>query len=162
MSQDPFNARDTFDTGSGNAYYYSLKKLEEDGLVPALKRLPFSIKILLEGALRGFDGISIREDDIRALAAYNPSAPDQTEIPYQPGRVLLQDFTGVPAVVDLAALRSAMARNGGDPNEINPRVPVNLVIDHSVQVDAFGIAQAFQINADIEYERNRERYEFLR
>lgn len=110
MAQDPFNTRETFDTGSGNAYYYSLKKLESDGLVPSLAKLPVSIKILLEGALRGFDGVSIREDDIRALAGYNPANPEQTEVPYQPGRVLLQDFTGVPAVVDLAALRSAMAR----------------------------------------------------
>ena len=162
MAQDPFNTRDTFDTGSGNAYYYSLNRMDADGLVPSLARLPFSIKILLEGALRGFDGVLIREDDIRALAAYDPANPAQTEIPFQPGRVLLQDFTGVPAVVDLAALRSAMARNGGDPNEINPRVPVDLVIDHSVQVDSFALPQAFQINADIEYQRNRERYEFLR
>ncbi len=162
MANDPFNTRDTFETGSGNAYYYNLQKLEDDGLVGELSRLPFSIKILLEGVLRGFDGVSIREADIRALAAYDPANPAQTEIPYQPGRVLLQDFTGVPAVVDLAALRSAMARNGGDPDEINPRVPVNLVIDHSVQVDSFGMAEAFEINADREYERNQERYEFLR
>ncbi|NNF58103.1 MAG: aconitate hydratase AcnA [Rhodothermaceae bacterium] len=162
MAQDPFGARDTFDTGSGNAYYYSLQKLADDGLVPDLSRLPVSIKILLEGALRTLDGVGVREEDVRALATYEPANPAQTEVPFTPGRVLLQDFTGVPAVVDLAALRSAMARNGADANEINPRVPVNLVIDHSVQVDAFALPQAFQINADIEYQRNQERYEFLR
>ncbi len=160
MNNDPFGARDTFDTGHGSAYYYRLDAVRD--LSPHFDRLPFSIKILLEGALRGLDGRLITEDDVRTLAGYDPAAPAQTEIPYNPGRVLLQDFTGVPAVVDLAALRSAMARQGGDPEAINPRVPVNLVIDHSVQVDAFALPQAFQINADIEYKRNRERYEFLR
>ena len=160
MNNDPFGARDTFDTGSGSAYLYRLDAVE--GISPHFDRLPFSIKILLEGALRGLDGRLITEDDVRTLANYDPAAPEQTEIPYNPGRVLLQDFTGVPAVVDLAALRSAMARQGGDPEAINPRVPVNLVIDHSVQVDAFALPTAFQINAEIEYQRNRERYEFLR
>jgi aconitate hydratase len=158
-SRDPFGARDTFDTGHGPAYLYRLSAVEDLG---ALDRLPLSIKILLEGALRGLNGTTIREEDVRNLAAYDPASPTQVEIPYNPGRVLLQDFTGVPAVVDLAALRSAMARQGGDPNEINPRVPVDLVIDHSVQVDSFALPQAFQINAQIEFERNRERYEFLR
>ncbi|MDX1418555.1 MAG: aconitate hydratase AcnA [Rubricoccaceae bacterium] len=162
MAQDPFGARDTLDTPDGSAYLYRLDRLEADGLVPSLDRLPFSIKILLEGALRGIDGVAVREQDVEALAGYDPAAPAQTEVPYQPGRVLLQDFTGVPAVVDLAALRSAMARNGADPSEINPRVPVNLVIDHSVQVDAFAFPEAYQINADREFERNQERYEFLR
>ncbi len=161
MTNDPFGARDTFDTGHGSAYYYRLGRMEELGH-GALDRLPFSIKILLEGALRGLDGRLITEKDVETLATYDPAAPEQTEIPYNPGRVLLQDFTGVPAVVDLAALRSAMARQGGDPEAINPRVPVNLVIDHSVQVDAFALPQAFKINAEIEFERNRERYEFLR
>ncbi len=161
MKKDPFGARDTFDTGNGSAYYYRLGRMEELGH-GAIDRLPFSIKILLEGALRGLDGRLITEKDVETLAKYDPSAPEQTEIPYNPGRVLLQDFTGVPAVVDLAALRSAMARQGGDPEEINPRVPVDLVIDHSVQVDSFALPQAFQINAQIEFQRNRERYEFLR
>ena len=161
MKKDPFGARDTFDTGNGSAYYYRLGRMEELGH-GSLDRLPFSIKVLLEGALRGLDGRLITEDDVKTLATYDPASPAQTEIPYNPGRVLLQDFTGVPAVVDLAALRSAMARQGGDPEAINPRVPVDLVIDHSVQVDAFALPQAFQINADREYERNRERYEFLR
>ncbi|MEL7361123.1 MAG: aconitate hydratase, partial [Bacteroidota bacterium] len=106
---DAFGARDTFDTGSGTAYYYRLNALKEQGY--DIDRLPFSIKVLLEGALRGLDGRLINEDDVRNLASYDPAAPAQVEIPYQPGRVLLQDFTGVPAVVDLAALRSAMARN---------------------------------------------------
>ena len=160
MAQDPFSARDLLDTGAGSAYYYRLDALKEQGY--DVDRLPFSIKVLLEGALRGIDGRLITEDDVRTLASYDPAAPAQVEIPYQPGRVLLQDFTGVPAVVDLAALRSAMAKNGADPAEINPRVPVDLVIDHSVQVDSFALPQAFQINAQIEFERNQERYEFLR
>jgi len=158
-SSDPFGARDTFDTGHGPAYLYRLSAVSDLG---DLDRLPLSIKVLLEGALRGFNGVTIREQDVENLASYDPSAPAGVEIPYNPGRVLLQDFTGVPAVVDLAALRSAMAGQGGDPNEINPRVPVDLVIDHSVQVDSFALPQAFQINAQIEFERNRERYEFLR
>ncbi|MDX1531675.1 MAG: aconitate hydratase AcnA, partial [Rhodothermales bacterium] len=160
MQQNPFGARDTFDTGHGSGYLYRLSAAEQLGA--QLDRLPFSIKILLEGVLRGFDGRLITEQDVKALATYDPASPAQTEVPYNPGRVLLQDFTGVPAVVDLAALRSAMARQGGDPEAINPRVPVDLVIDHSVQVDAFALPQAFQINAQIEFERNKERYEFLR
>ena len=162
MPSDPFGARDTFDTGAGSAYLYRLSQLEADGLVSSLDRLPFSIKVLLEGTLRTLDGVGVREEDVRALAGYDPASPARTEVPFTPGRVLLQDFTGVPAVVDLAALRSAMARNGADPAEINPRVPVNLVIDHSVQVDAFAFPGAYQINAEREFERNRERYEFLR
>src|SRR6056297_1166586 len=161
MNKDPFGARDTFETGNGPAYYYRLGRMEELGH-GSIDRLPFSIKVLLEGAMRGLDGQLITEKDVETLATYDPASPAQTEIPYNPGRVLLQDFTGVPAVVDLAALRSAMARQGGDPEEINPRVPVNLVIDHSVQVDAFALPDAFKINAEIEFERNRERYEFLR
>jgi aconitate hydratase len=162
MTPDRFGARDLFETGSGPAYLHRLGKLEADGLVPSLDRLPFSIKVLLEGALRGLDGVAIREQDVEALARYEPAHPAQVEVPFAPGRVLLQDFTGVPAVVDLAALRSAMARNGADPAEINPRVKVDLVIDHSVQVDAFAFPEAYQVNADREFERNRERYEFLR
>ena len=161
MALDSFGARDTFDTGSGSATLYRLDRLEQRGF-SGLDRLPFSIKVLLEAALRTNDGTLVFDEDVEKLAAYNPAAPAEVEIPFIPARVLLQDFTGVPAVVDLAALRSAMDRLGGDPQEINPRVPVHLVIDHSVQVDAFGMADAFRINADIEFERNRERYEFLR
>ena len=116
----------------------------------------------MENVLREAGDGPVTADDVRTIAAYDPASPAEVEIPFTPARVLLQDFTGVPAVVDLAALRSAMARVGGDPEAINPRVPVDLVIDHSVQVDSFALPQAFQINADIEFQRNAERYEFLR
>jgi aconitate hydratase len=157
---DPLNARDTFDTGSGSAYLYRLDRLAEEGY--DLQRLPVSIRVLLEGLLRNCDGVSVKEEDIRRLAGYDPSGPAEEEIPFMPSRVLLQDFTGVPAVVDLAALRSAMDRLDGDPNMINPQVPVHLIIDHSVQVDHYGIPQALQLNSEIEFKRNKERYEFLR
>lgn len=157
---DPFGARDTFDTGSGSAYLYRLDVLKERGF--DIDRLPYSIKVLLEAALRNCDGHLVTEADVEKLASYDPKNPAKVEIPWMPARVLLQDFTGVPAVVDLAAMRSAMARLGGDPQEINPRVPVDLVIDHSVQVDAFGSPDALRLNAEIEFKRNRERYEFLR
>ncbi len=149
-----------FDTGSGKAHLYSLKKLEEMGY-EKVSRLPFTIKILLEAALREFDGFAITEEDIKRLANYDAKNP-QGEIPFKPSRVVLQDFTGVPAVVDLAALRAAMERMGGDPESINPQVPVDLVIDHSVQVDMFGQDYAFMFNVEKEMERNRERYEFLK
>src|SRR5690625_1324384 len=125
-----------FDTGSGKAHLYSLGKLEELGY-GEISRLPFTIKILLEAVLREYDGYAITEEDIRRLAGYDAKNPSG-EIPFKPSRVVLQDFTGVPAVVDLAALRSAMSRMGGDPQAINPQVPVDLVIDHSAQVDMFG------------------------
>jgi len=159
--KDLFGARDTFDTGSGSGYIYRLSALKEQGF-DGIDRLPFSMKVLLECALRNCDDFLVSKDDVRKLASYDPKNPEKVEIPFLPARVLLQDFTGVPAVVDLAAMRSAMARLGGDPDTINPRVPVDLVIDHSVQVDAFGMAEALQINADKEFHRNRERYEFLR
>jgi aconitate hydratase len=158
--RDYFGAKVTFDTGSGSAYIYRLDRLAKS--FPGIHRLPFSIKVLLEAALRECDGFLVTKEDVERLASYNPKAPAQEEIPFMPARVLLQDFTGVPAVVDLAAMRSAMARLGGDPNEINPGVPVHLVIDHSVQVDAYGGKNALQINAGFEFERNAERYEFLR
>lgn len=150
----------TFLTGSGTFHYYSLKALEEMGY-GAVSRLPFSIKILLEAALRECDGYSVTEEDVKLLAGYKASGPEG-EIPFKPSRVVLQDFTGVPAVVDLAALRSAMQIMGGNPQSINPRVPVDLVIDHSVQVDMFGQDYAFMFNVEREMERNRERYEFLK
>lgn len=149
-----------FDTGGGKASMFSLQKLEELGY-GKISKLPFTIRILLEAVLREYDGYSITEDDIKKLAAYNAKSP-QGEIPFKPSRVVLQDFTGVPAVVDLAALRSAMERMGGDPESINPQVPVDLVIDHSVQVDEFGQEFAFMHNVEREFERNRERYEFLK
>ncbi len=160
MSKNLLGARAKFDTGNGQAYIYRLDKLERDGY--SIGRLPFSIKILLENVLREVDGYVVTEDSVKKLATWDPKAPVAEEIPFKPARVILQDFTGVPAVVDLAAMRSAMARMGGDPQKINPVVPVNLVIDHSVQVDYFGQAIALERNAEIEFERNRERYEFLR
>ncbi len=160
-TKNPFGARSKFETGRGPAYLYRLDKLEKDGL-GYISRLPFSIKVLLEAVLREVDGYVITEADVYKLARWQAATPVAEEIPFKPARVILQDFTGVPAVVDLAAMRSAMARMGGDPQKINPVVPVNLVIDHSVQVDVFGQAIALERNAEIEFERNRERYEFLR
>ncbi|MFK7847471.1 MAG: aconitate hydratase AcnA [Rhodothermales bacterium] len=159
--RDYFGAKSTFDTGSGSAYYYDLNQLVKQGF-SGIEKLPFSIKVLLESVLRECDGFLVTKEDVERLANYNPKAPAKEEIPFKPARVLLQDFTGVPAVVDLAAMRSAMARLGGDPNEINPGVPVHLIIDHSVQVDAFGMQDALRINAEKEFTRNHERYEFLR
>ncbi len=146
---------------NGNVHYYSIDALEKMGF-GSTKRLPFSYKVLLEAVLRECDGYVVSENDIRSLMDYDPTQASDKEIPFKPARVVLQDFTGVPAVVDLAALRSAMQRMGGDPNRINPTVPVDLVIDHSVQVDMFGQEYAFMMNAKIEFERNHERYEFLR
>jgi aconitate hydratase len=140
---------------------FLLDQLERAGL-PSLARLPFSIKILIEAALRNCDGRITTEGDIEALARWNAKKPGQKEVPFLPARVILQDFTGVPAVVDLAAMRGTVERLGGDPARINPAVPVDLVIDHSVQVDVFGTPLALKRNAEIEFERNRERYEFLR
>ena len=149
-----------FNTGSGEVHLYSLKKLEELGY-GNISKLPFTIKILLEAVLREFDGYAITENDIKLLANYNAKSPEG-EIPFKPSRVVLQDFTGVPAVVDLAALRSAMKRMGGNPTSINPQVPVDLVIDHSVQVDMFGRDAALMFNVEKEMERNNERYQFLK
>ena len=161
MSFDPFGVRSQFDTGSGQATLYSLQKLEEAGL-GNISRLPFSIRVLLEAVLRNCDGFTVTEEDVKNLAAWNAEAPAKQEVPFKPYRVVLQDFTGVPAVVDLAAMRSAMERIGGDPEKINPLIPVDLVIDHSVQVDHFGSDQALPQNVEIEFKRNQERYEFLR
>ncbi|MFK8112910.1 MAG: aconitate hydratase AcnA [Rubripirellula sp.] len=161
MTFDPFGARDQFDTGHGTATIYRLSKLEEAGL-GEISKLPFSIRMLLEAVLRNCDGFSVTEQDVKNLAAWNAAAPAKQEVPFKPYRVVLQDFTGVPAVVDLAAMRSAMKRIGGDPEKINPLIPVDLVIDHSVQVDFFGSDGALVQNVDMEFKRNRERYEFLR
>jgi aconitate hydratase len=158
--QDNFGARGTFDTGQGEAAIYRLQKLIDDG-IGHVEKLPFSIKIMLENALRNLDGLAVSDEDVHNLANWDPTQPMDVEVPYIPARVILQDFTGVPAIVDLAALRSAMARMGGDPQKINPVCPVDLVIDHSVQVDAFANPEALQINAQYEFKRNRERYEFL-
>lgn len=160
LNKDFLSTKTEFDTGSGKANLYSLKKLEELGY-GSISKLPITIRILLEAVLREYDGYVVQDGDIERLANYNAENPDG-EIPYKPSRVVLQDFTGVPAVVDLAALRSAMDRMKGDPQKINPQVPVDLVIDHSVQVDQFGQEYAFMHNVEKEMERNRERYEFLK
>ncbi|MBN2469887.1 MAG: aconitate hydratase AcnA [Anaerolineae bacterium] len=160
MAKNTFNARAALATSGAEVTYYRLSKLQEDGIA-AIDRLPFSIKILLESLLRNEDGHVIRREDIEALARWDGATENPHELPFSPTRVVLQDFTGVPALVDLAALRSAVARMGGDPSRINPLVPVDLVVDHSVQVDSFGSFDALRINAEMEFERNRERYEFL-
>jgi aconitate hydratase len=158
---NPFGARDTFSTGTGQAGLYRLSRLEQQGL-GSISQLPFSIRVLLEAVLRNCDGFAVTEQDVRNLASWEASSPALQEIPFKPARVVLQDFTGVPAVVDLAAMRAAMKRLGGDPSKINPLIPVDLVIDHSVQVDRFGSLDALSFNVDVEFQRNRERYEFLR
>jgi aconitate hydratase len=158
---DPFGARATLETARGPVTIYRLARLEEEG-VGDLSHFPFSIKILLEAALRQMDGFEVTEEHVTTLANWRSKQEKSHEIPFKPARVIMQDFTGVPAVVDLAALRSAMARLGGDPAAINPHIPVDLVIDHSVQVDRFGSLFALLYNAEREFERNRERYEFLR
>jgi aconitate hydratase len=141
--------------------YYSLRGLEAAGL-GAIARLPVSLRILLESVLRNVDGHRIRDEDVEAVARWQPRATRTEEVPFVVGRVLLQDFTGVPLVVDLAAMRSAVARRNGDVERVQPRVPVDLVIDHSVQVDYSGTAAALHLNMEMEARRNRERYEFLK
>ncbi len=158
---DPFRATSTLDTGLGPVTVYRLDRLSELGLGD-INRLPYSIKVLLEAVLRNVDGFAVTEEHVKAVAAYNAQEPGDGEIPFLPGRVVLQDFTGVPAVVDLAALRSAMSRLGGDTSKVNPLVPCDLVIDHSVQVDHFGTEAALAQNAQLEFERNGERYAFLK
>ncbi len=157
MKVDSFGTRGTFDTGSGQAVIYRLNALRDQG-IGHIDRLPFSIKILLENALRNLDNYEVMAEAVTALANWNAPAPGETEIPFKPARVILQDFTGIAVAVDLAALRSAMARQNADPSRINPNIPVDLVIDHSVQVDAFGSSDAILINGEREFERNRERY----
>jgi aconitate hydratase len=158
-SSDSFSARSTLEVGGRDYEVFRLDALPEKFDVG---RLPYSIKVLLENVLRLEDGVSVTSAAIEAIAGWDAEAEPSTEIPFQPARVLMQDFTGVPAVVDLAAMRDAMAEIGGDPEAINPLVDVDLVIDHSVQVDAFGNARAFAVNAEREFERNRERYSFLK
>ena len=160
-SQDPFGAAKMIETALGRLKVYDLNALEESG-VGHVDRLPYSIKVLLEAVLRNLDGFAITEEHVEALANYNAKNVGEQEVPFKPGRVVLQDFTGVPAVVDLAALRSAMQRLGGDVQKVNPLVPCDLVIDHSVQVDNFGSHDALDLNAAVEFDRNRERYEFLK
>ncbi len=161
QSLDSFKSRKTLEVGKSEYVYFSLKEAEKNGL-PGISELPFSLKVLLENLLRFEDGRTVTADDIRAVAAWMVDRRSDREIAFRPARVLMQDFTGVPAVVDLAAMRDAMAALGGDPQKINPLVPVDLVIDHSVVVDFFGSASAFTKNVDREYEQNQERYRFLK
>ncbi len=156
-----FGARDTFQTGGDDVGIFRLSVLQEQG-IGQIDRLPYSIRVLLESVLRNCDGRTVTEEDVHSLATWNAKDPAKVEIPFKPARVVLQDFTGVPAVVDLAAMRSAMSRLGGNPKKINPLIPVDLVIDHSVQVDKFGSRSALELNVELEFKRNRERYEFLR
>ncbi|MCX7609892.1 MAG: aconitate hydratase AcnA [Anaerolineales bacterium] len=157
---DPFNARDLLHVNGKSYLIYRLAALEKAGLTE-LRHLPYSIRILLEAALRQCNGREITEQDVRNIATWTPQGA-RMGIPFLPGRVVMQDFTGVPAVVDLAAMRAAVARLGGDPKKINPLVPVDLVIDHSVQVDFFATPDALHRNTELEFQRNRERYEFLK
>ena len=161
VSKDSFSSRATLRVGSESFEIYRLEALAKAG-VGNVARLPFSLKVLLENLLRHEDGRFVHADDIRALASWEPSSTAQKEVSFMPARVLLQDFTGVPAVVDLAAMRDAIRKLGGDAKKINPLLPAELVIDHSVQVDKFGTPDAFAFNADIEMKRNIERYAFLR
>jgi aconitate hydratase len=158
-SSDSFGARSTLAVSGRDYEIYRLEALQERFDVA---RLPYSVKVLLENVLRLEDGVSVSAADVEAIAGWDAAAEPSVEIPFQPARVLMQDFTGVPAVVDLAAMRDAMEEIGGDPAAINPLVDVDLVIDHSVQVDAFGSAGAFAVNAEHDFERNRERYSFLK
>ena len=162
MRPDIFGARATLATAHGSHTIYRLDALAKAGLASGFERLPFSIRVLLEAVLRNVDGELVTEDDVKNLAAWNAPAPKDVELPFMPARVILQDFTGVPAVVDLASMRGAVKRLGGDPKRINPLVPVDLVVDHSVQVDAFASPEALATNAELEFQRNSERYEFLR
>src|SRR6476469_4464044 len=159
MSQNSFDARATLPVGDRSLDIYRLAALQSKFDVA---RLPFSLKVLLENLLRTEGNGSVEAADIEALASWDAGAEPSQEIAFTPARVVMQDFTGVPAVVDLAAMRDAMAALGGDPAKINPLVPAELVIDHSVQVDVFGTADAFRRNAEREFERNEERYAFLR
>jgi aconitate hydratase len=157
---DVFNARTSFELEGKRYHFYRLAALEEAGLAK-ISRLPYSVKVLLESVLRQLDGRVITKEHVENLSKWGSEEVKDAEVPFKPSRVILQDFTGVPAVVDLASLRKAMADIGGDPDKINPEIPVDLVIDHSVQVDQYGTADALKANMDFEFERNAERYQFL-
>ncbi|MCT2536389.1 aconitate hydratase AcnA [Aquibacillus koreensis] len=158
VANDAFNAKKQFELNGKKYNYYDLKALEDAGLGD-ISRLPFSIRVLLESLVRQHDGHVIKDDHVKSLAKWGKT--DASDVPFKPSRVILQDFTGVPAVVDLASLRKAMVDMGGEPDKINPEVPVDLVIDHSVQVDRYGTSDALNANMELEFERNMERYEFL-
>src|SRR5580765_7371884 len=159
---DEFKTLKTFGAGKGReGLLFSLPALEEQQ-ISKISRLPVSIRIVLESVLRNCDGKKVRRKDVEALAKWNAKSPANAEIPFVVARIVLQDFTGVPLIVDLAAMRSAVQRLGSDPKIIEPLVPVDLVVDHSVQVDFFGSPRAFELNLDMEFKRNRERYQFLK
>src|SRR3954463_13800388 len=158
--QDSLKTRSTLEAGGKTYAYYSLPKAAD--ALGDISRLPFSMKVLLENLLRFEDGKTVTRDDLQAMVDWQKERRIAREIQYRPARVLMQDFTGVPAVVDLAAMRDAMKNLGGDARKINPLVPVDLVIDHSVIVDEFGTPQALSRNVELEYERNGERYQFLK
>ncbi|MCK4503393.1 MAG: aconitate hydratase, partial [Desulfuromonadales bacterium] len=161
MVGNPFDSAKTLNVAGRKYKYNSLKAVTSAGCGD-LDHLPFTIKILLENLLRKEDGRVVRQDDIKLVAAWRPQQKQTGEISFSPARVLMQDFTGVPAIVDLAAMRDAVAKNGGDPAKINPQIPVDLVIDHSVMVDQYGNSAALAANVAKEQTRNRERYAFLR
>src|SRR6188768_337480 len=160
VGHDTLATRSTLDVAGRSVAYYSLAKAAEQ--IGDISRLPFSMKVLLENMLRFEDGTTVTREDAQAIVDWQKDARSNREIQYRPARVLMQDFTGVPCVVDLAAMRDAITKLGGDPAKINPQVPVHLVIDHSVMVDEFGTPKAFGDNVALEYERNLERYEFLK
>jgi aconitate hydratase len=157
---DSFQSKGSLAVGTRTYEIYRLSALQDAGI--DISRLPFSLRVLLENLLRNEDGKNVSSAEIAAAAKWDPKAKPSSEIAYMPARVLLQDFTGVPCVVDLAAMREAMVSIGGDPNKINPLQPADLVIDHSVQVDSFGSLRSFQENMQLEFERNQERYQFLK
>src|SRR5215217_8336162 len=160
MAVDSFGSKDSLTVGDSTYDYYRLDAVTGDGL--DVSTLPFSLKVLLESLLRTEDGADITKADIEALAGWDATVEPSKEIQFTPARVIMQDFTGVPCVVDLATMREAMADMGGDPSKINPLATAELVIDHSVIADVFGTADAFTRNVEIEYSRNHERYQFLR
>ncbi len=159
MARDPYNIKRLLTTKNGTFTYYSLAELEKHGY--KINRLPFSIRILLENALRNFDDFTVTKENIETILQWKPAGSEK-DIPFKPARVLMQDFTGVPAVVDIASLRAEIARKGRNPDEINPLIPVDLIIDHSVQVDYFGTGYSYARNMEEEYKRNKERYQFLK
>src|SRR5687768_4864820 len=160
-SIDSFRCCKPLKVGSRTYAYYTLPIAEKNGL-KGISRLPFSMKVLLENLLRNEDGRAVSKEDLQAVAQWLKTKTSEREIPFRPARVLMQDFTGVPAVVDLAAMRDAMKALGGDPKKINPLVPVDLIIDHSVAINHFGFAGAFKKNVEDEYKQNLERYTFLK
>ena len=158
---DAFNTFDSISTASGKAQFASLKKLET-ALGASVARLPVSIRIVLESVLRNCDGVKVTPEHVKQLVNWQPNAERTDEIPFTVARVILQDFTGVPLLADLAAMRSAAQKIGKDPKKIEPLVPVDMVVDHSIQVDKFGTPDALDLNMKIEFERNQERYQFLK